>query len=115
MPKKIVVLLFIFIGLLQSCNTTEPPPAEKTITLTLEDAASIEAWIKLTTTNLQLPTTITLKQNNENRSTINLDKTDTLLYIDSLLPNTTYSFQVSSIQLGEDGPISSKPAASNHS
>jgi len=107
MPKKIVVLLFIFIGLLQSCNTTEPPPAEKTITLTLEDAASIEAWIKLTTTNLQLPTTITLKQNNENRSTINLDKTDTLLYIDSLLPNTTYSFQVSSIQLGEDGPISS--------
>jgi len=40
MSKKIVVLLFVFIGLLQSCNTTEPPLAEKTITLTLEDASS---------------------------------------------------------------------------
>ena len=41
MSKKIVVLLFSFIGLLQSCNTTEPPPPppngytiENTITLT---------------------------------------------------------------------------------
>lgn len=42
MSKKIVVLLFIFIGLLQFCNTTEPPPPpppngdiiENTITLT---------------------------------------------------------------------------------
>jgi hypothetical protein len=43
--------------------------------------------------NYQLPTTITLKQNDQTRSIINLDKADTLLYIDSLLPNTTYTFQ----------------------
>jgi len=47
-------------------------------------------------TNNNHPTTITLKQSapggDENRSTINLVKPDSLLYIDSLLPNTTYSF-----------------------
>ena len=100
MSKKIVVLLFIVIGILQSCNTTEPPLTEKTITLTLEDAASIEAWIKITTNNLQLPTTITLKQSatggNSVTQDIILSYADTVIYIDSLLPNTTYNFQASS-------------------
>src|SRR5690606_8070722 len=32
---------------------------------------------------------------------------DSLLYIDSLLPNQTYSFQVSSIQSAAGGPVSS--------
>ena len=96
MSKKIIVLLFVCIGLLQTCNTTEPPPPEKTITLSLEDAASIEAWIKLITTNLQLPTTVTLKQSatggNSVTQDIILSYADTVIYIDSLLPNTTYSF-----------------------
>ncbi|MCH9029575.1 MAG: glucosyl transferase [Bacteroidetes bacterium] len=94
MSKKIVVLLFVFIGLLQTCNTTEPPPPDEKITLTLilEDVSSIEAWVTLTTTNLQLPTSITLKQNDQTRSMIHLVNGDTLLYIDSLLPNQTYSF-----------------------
>ncbi|MCH7974734.1 MAG: glucosyl transferase [Bacteroidetes bacterium] len=96
MSKKIVVLLFIVIGILQSCNTTEPPLTEKTITLTLEDAASIEAWIKLTTTNLQLPATVNLKQSASGGVTVTQDiilsYADTVIYIDSLLPNTTYSF-----------------------
>ena len=92
MSKKIVVLLFIFIGLLQACNTTEPPPAEKTITLSLEDTASIEAWIKLTTNNLQLPTDVTLNHNDQTIETINLITSDTLLYIDfySQIQHTTF-------------------------
>ena len=88
------ILPFFFV----TCNSLEPPPPEKTITLTLEDVSCIEAWINLNTSNLQLPTTIILEQNNETKKTINLDKADTLLYIDSLLPNTTHTFQASSIQ-----------------
>ncbi len=107
MSKKIVVLLFVFIGLLQSCNTTEPPLAEKVITLTLEDASSIEAWVTLTTNNLQLPATITLKQSasggNAVTQDIILSYADTVIYIDSLLPNTNYNFQASIIQ----SPVSS--------
>jgi hypothetical protein len=89
-----------------NCNTTEPPPppdGEKTtLELKLEDVSCIEAWIKLTTTNLELPATLTLKQFNPNGDTIsqilNLNTQDSLLYVDSLLPNKNYQYQVSSIE-----------------
>lgn len=97
MEKVIFVLLvIIFALLLKSCNTTEPPPpppnGEKpTLELTLEDVSCIEAWITLNTTNLQLPTTLTLKQINPAGDTtshiLNFNTKDSLLYIDSLLPN----------------------------
>ncbi|GIK22048.1 MAG: hypothetical protein PHY57_11300 [Ignavibacterium sp.] len=67
MKKAIVGFLLIGFSLfLKSCNTTEPPPngQKPTLELTLEDVSCIEAWIQLKTTNLQLPTTITLKQYN---------------------------------------------------
>jgi hypothetical protein len=96
--KKLILLLALT-TLIISCNTTEPPNGEKpTLTLKLEDASCTEAWIELTTANLQLPTNITLKQDGETRETINIITTDTLLCIDSLLPNTNYRYQASSIQ-----------------
>ena len=99
MNFKAALLVFSLILLLQSCNSVEPPPPnDSKINLTLEDAASVEVWIKLTTTNLQLPSDLTLKQNDQTRETIILVSSDTLLVIDSLLPNTTYNFQASSIQ-----------------
>jgi hypothetical protein len=104
MKRVIVVVFVISLGLLlKSCNTTEPPPDGQAITLKLEDISCTEAWLELTTTNLQLPTAVTIKQNNQNRTTINLTKADTLLYVDSLSPKQVYTFQVSSIQ----NPVSS--------
>ncbi len=88
------LLLVTFLLIITNCNSVEPPSGLE-ITLKLEDASCTEAWIKLTTTNLQLPTTIVLEQDNNARDTINLSKADTLLYIDSLLPNQTYSFVTS--------------------
>lgn len=79
--------------LLVTCNTTEPPPPGTTITLTLEDVSSIEAWIKLATTNLEYPTTIKLKQNDSATQSIILNNPDTLLYIDGLSIDTEYSFE----------------------
>ena len=104
-----LIPVFLIIIFFSECNTTEPPPGEKpTLTLKLEDASCTEAWITLTTTNLQLPATVTLKQDNQTRNTINLIKADTLLYIDSLLPNTNYQYQVSSDpQSGEQQQASS--------
>ena len=89
-----IVLATTLIILLNACNTTEPPVEKEELFLKLEDASCTEAWITLTTTNLKLPTTILLEQNSQTRLTINLDKSDTLLYIDSLLPNQTYKFQL---------------------
>jgi hypothetical protein len=56
----------------------------------------------LTTNNLQLPATVTLNQTNSTgdtkSQTLNLITQDSLLYIDSLLPNQTYQYQASSIE-----------------
>jgi hypothetical protein len=107
MKRAIVCLLVISLGLLlKSCNTTEPPPPpdgdKPTLNLTLEDVSCTEAWIELTTTNLQLPATITLKQINPTGDTLShisiLNTQDSLLYIDSLLPNKSYQYQVTSIE-----------------
>jgi hypothetical protein len=105
MHTKQVILLFLTIFLINSCDTNEPPPPpdgeQPTLELNLEDVSCTEAWIELTTNDLQLPTTITLKQFNSAGDTLsqilNLNTQDSLLYIDSLLPKQSYIFQ-SSIQ-----------------
>jgi len=93
--NSISLLLILLILISISCNTTEPP-SNTTLTLKLEDVSCTEAWITLTTANIQLPAAIMLKQTNQTGGTktkiINLNTQDSLLYIDSLLPNQTYKF-----------------------
>ncbi|MEP0861460.1 MAG: glucosyl transferase, partial [Ignavibacterium sp.] len=99
--KTYMPLLTLIIQLLlfaTSCKQTTEPKLEAELKLELEDASCTEAWIKLTTTNLQLPATINLLQDGNLSETINLLGADTVLYVDSLLPNQTYKFQAS-IQL----------------
>jgi len=92
--KKVILgtLLFAVFSLLYFCNSIEPPTG-LTIELKLEDVSCTEAWINLTS-NIKLPAVIELKQNNQTVRTINLVNPDSLLYLDSLLPNTSYTFQV---------------------
>jgi len=88
------LLLFLLL-LLSGCKQPTQPKLEPKaeLKLTLEDVSCTEAWIQLTTTNLQLPATLTLYKNNVAQNNI-LCYGDTLLYIDSLLPNQTYKFKV---------------------
>jgi hypothetical protein len=100
-----IFLIFIF---LSKCDTTEPPD-KGTLTLTLEDASCTEAWLTLNTENLQLPAGINIKRTDADGNSVShisiLSTQDSLLYIDSLLPNKTYTFKadLSSIQ----NPVSS--------
>ncbi len=111
MKKKIIYLFSLFLISLISCNTTEPPPPpredNRKLTLTFEDASCIEAWIQLETINLQLPADLNLittdAGGNPRSKILNLKAKDSLLYIDSLLPNKSYKIKVSSIE----NPISS--------
>lgn len=95
MNTKTIFSFLLIIFSITACNTTEPPPDGEGINLILEDVSCTKAWITLST-NLRLPATVELKQNNQNIKTINLTKSDSLLLIDSLLPNTFYTFQASS-------------------
>ncbi|HSW55248.1 MAG TPA: hypothetical protein VLH59_09170 [Ignavibacteriaceae bacterium] len=100
--KTKLILSFLFIILsITACNTTEPPPpppdGEKpTLALALDDASCTEAWLQLTTKDLELPAELTLKQYNPTGDSLSkiflLNTQDSLLYIDSLLPNKSYSF-----------------------
>ncbi|MFZ1281885.1 MAG: glucosyl transferase, partial [Ignavibacteriaceae bacterium] len=92
----VVILIVVTISLYNSCNTTEPPN-NQTLKLELEDVSCTEVWLQLTTSNIQLPATINLLKNNVLSKIYVLNTQDSLLYIDSLLPNQNYFFQVSSI------------------
>ncbi len=102
--KNLKVFLFLSLPFLTQlyCCTTEPQ-LEPNLKLELEDVSCTEAWLQLTTNNIQLPATINLYKNNSVSHIYNLNTKDSLLYIDSLLPNQTYKLKVSSIQ----NPVSS--------
>ncbi|GAB6283775.1 MAG: hypothetical protein STSR0008_25920 [Ignavibacterium sp.] len=98
--KKIILILIIFFSFLLlffSCDDSTNPPEADSINLKLEDVSCTEAWITLTTNNLQLPAEINLLRTDVNGNSVSqisiLTTQDSLLYIDSLLPNQTYKFQ----------------------
>ena len=106
---KALLIGVIIAGLTSCSRPTEPPdppppppPVVKpALVLELDDAHCTEAWIELTSTNLKLPATLTLKQFNPGGDSttqiLNLNTKDTLLYIDSLFPNQTYRYKLSVI------------------
>ncbi len=89
-------LILLSTLLISSCKKDNPPIAppeeQPQVNLTLEDVSCTEAWIKLKSSNISLPAEISLKQDDSTVQYINLSSPDTLLYIDSLLPNKTYRF-----------------------
>jgi hypothetical protein len=108
--KKILTGFLFFISLFIisiSCDSAEPP-ANILLTLKLEDVSCTEAWLQLKTANLQLLNNVTVFINDLKERTFNLTTTDTLFYIDSLLPNQNYSFQLISFYNPEDGIKSNK-------
>jgi hypothetical protein len=96
--KIFYILALINLVVVSSCDTNDPP-ADCSLTLKLEEVSCTEAWITLTITNIQLPATVTLKQTNPSGNTksqiLTLNTQDSLLYIDSLLPNKNYTFSAS--------------------
>ncbi|GAB6283692.1 MAG: hypothetical protein STSR0008_24820 [Ignavibacterium sp.] len=90
-------IFFSFLSLFFSCDDSTNPPEADSINLKLEDVSCTEAWITLTTNNLQLPAEINLLRTDVNGYKVSqislLTTEDSLLYIDSLLPNQTYKFQ----------------------
>ena len=100
MNTKIILSFLLIIFSITACDTTEPPPppdGEKpTLALAIDDASCTEAWLQLTTKDLELPAELTLKQYNPTGDSLSkdfiLNTQDSLLYIDSLLPNQTYKF-----------------------
>ena len=95
MKKVIFYISLILILAVSSCkkdNNPIPPEDQPQASITLEDVNCTEVWLKLTTANISLPAEVRLMQDNTVAQTISLSNSDTILYVDSLLPNKTYTF-----------------------
>ena len=96
--KKLkVFFLFSLPFLVQiSCDTTEPPiippPDLRKITLAFENASCTEVWLRIKADSITLPVEIKLMQE-ATQQNITLTVKDSVIYIDSLNPNQTYSYQ----------------------
>ena len=101
--KYLLLLIPLFAVIIVSCNTTEPPiitpppPDLRKITLTFEDASCTEVWLKIKADSLTLPAELTLKQYIPTGDSLSqifvLNTQDSVLYVDSLLPNQAYNYQ----------------------
>ncbi|WP_304043056.1 hypothetical protein [Ignavibacterium album] len=92
MPLLILIIQTLLFT--AGCKQSTEPKLEAQLKLELEDASCTEAWIKLSATNLQSPATINLLKDGSVTQTISLWRdADTVLYVDSLLPNQTYRFK----------------------
>jgi hypothetical protein len=96
--------LFIAVAAGLTCNTTDPLVDKTELLLKLEDVSCTEAWIQLTTNNIQLPAEINLTRTDADGNSVShisiLNTQDSLLYIDSLLPNQTYLLKAASTEYG---------------
>ncbi len=91
--NNLLLLLSLFICLIfLQCNPTETQIDNQNISLSIEDVSCTEVWLKFSSKISGSDIIIT----NNDTPVIQLDSffsQDTLIYIDSLLPNRNYTFQ----------------------
>jgi len=97
MKIKYLSTLFLLL-VFEGCSTIEPPPIVpppspdlRKITLSVEDVSCIEVWLNIKADSITFPSEIILLKDTV-AQTISLCCSDTLLYIDSLLPNKPYTY-----------------------
>ena len=92
--KTVVLACSFFILLLASFNCKSPTaPNGRGIRLTVADVSCTEAWLNLTASNVAFPVNLTIKSGSSVLFNSSISSSDSLIYIDSLLPNQTYTLQ----------------------
>jgi hypothetical protein len=75
-----------------TCNPAEPDNNQNLL-LKMEDVSCIEAWLNIQTNNISLPAQINVTANSQPVNQLTLTTSDSLIVIDSLQPNSSYTFQ----------------------
>jgi hypothetical protein len=91
----IFISLIVLLTSLLSCNNpTQPRPKNNgLLTLSLVDTSCTEAWIDLKAQNITTPAEINLLLDDNALTNISLTTNDTVIYIDSLLPQKSYTLE----------------------
>ena len=95
--RILLVLACIFLLMNTSCKKKSPTEAQDPnfnakITMTIEDVTCTEAWLNLHLIDATLPVNISLLRDTITIKNFVLSKTDTTLFIDSLLPAKNYTY-----------------------
>ena len=92
MISSIARILLAILGLV-SCKKDEPiQPHVSTIQLTVEDVSCTEAWLKVSLTDAGEPRTVAIQQDGHRISVAELIALDSILVVEGLQPQHTYSF-----------------------
>ncbi len=94
--KLLVLLLLPLLFTTVSCNKpTEPPPPENyALEIIAVDASCSEVWLEVKSPEISLPKSFTLTENGEEKGSVTLDKSDTTIIIENLLPKKSYKYQL---------------------
>jgi len=93
MKKQLLAFVLISFVLFNIGCKKAPTEPNATATLTVEDVSCTEAWVKVTSANFQNPSSLILFVDDMPNQTLTLVSSDTLLYVDSLLPNRSYKIK----------------------
>ncbi|MDP2302100.1 MAG: glucosyl transferase [Ignavibacteria bacterium] len=95
LTKLLVIILLPLLFIAVSCNKpTEPPPEKYNLEIIAADASCTEVWIDVKTPNTLLPQIFTLTENGEEKGSVTIDKADTTIVIENLLPKKSYKYQL---------------------
>jgi hypothetical protein len=96
LTKLLVIILLPLLFTAVSCNKpTEPPPPENyALEIIAADVSCTEVWIDVKTPNTLLPQIFTLTENGEEKGSVTIDKADTTIVIENLLPKKSYKYQL---------------------
>ncbi len=88
-------MMFAFLFLAFSCDTTEPPllPDTRSIDLTLEDTGVTEAWLRVRLLDSLQGSSIRLVRDTTTILALTLTTTDTVILDQSLAPNQHYAYR----------------------
>ncbi|MCK9426397.1 MAG: glucosyl transferase [Ignavibacteriaceae bacterium] len=93
MKKQLLFIVLISFALLNfNCKKTLTGP-DSPFTLSVEDVSCTEAWVKITSANFQNPSLLTLFVDDKPNQNLTLVSSDTVLCVDSLLPNQSYKIK----------------------
>ncbi len=87
------IIVTILLINLQSCKSPTASHNNDNITLSLNDVSCTEAWLNVEVQSVSSPVMLTIKSGSQVLYTTSLSGSDSLIYIDSLLPNKNYSLQ----------------------
>ena len=93
MKKQLLAFVLISFVLFNIGCKKAPTEPNETLSVSVEDVSCTEAWVKVTSANFQNPSSLILFVDDMPNQTLTLVSSDTLLYVDSLLPNRSYKIK----------------------